>query len=43
MRNNTILLGRRYSDSEKADSELSGKGTWTIPDYQQGKFYIPNN
>lgn len=26
-----ILLGRRNDDSEKADSELRGEGTWTMP------------
>lgn len=26
-----ILLGRRHIDPEKADSELSGEGTWTMP------------
>lgn len=26
-----ILLGLRHSDSTKADSELHGEGTWTMP------------
>jgi len=26
-----ILLGRRHADPEKADSELNGEGTWTMP------------
>lgn len=26
-----ILLGKRHDDPEKADSELQGAGTWTIP------------
>ncbi len=26
-----VLLGRRHSDPEKADSELHGEGTWTMP------------
>ncbi|TSC95224.1 MAG: hypothetical protein CEN87_236 [Parcubacteria group bacterium Licking1014_1] len=26
-----ILLGRRHSDQNKADSELHGEGTWTMP------------
>ena len=28
---NKILLGKRNSDPKKADSELSGEGTWTMP------------
>ena len=28
---NEILLGLRNSDPEKADSELKGEGTWTLP------------
>lgn len=31
MNNNQILLGRRHSDTEKADSALRGEGTWTMP------------
>ncbi|MDD3102441.1 MAG: NUDIX domain-containing protein [Patescibacteria group bacterium] len=26
-----ILLGKRHVDPEKADSELHGEGTWTMP------------
>lgn len=26
-----VLLGRRNDNPEKADSELSGEGTWTMP------------
>ena len=29
--NNKILLGLRNEDPEKADSELHGEGTWTMP------------
>ena len=28
---NKVLLGKRHDDPEKADSELSGEGTWTMP------------
>jgi 8-oxo-dGTP diphosphatase len=31
MRDYEILLGRRHSDPAKADSELHGEGTWTMP------------
>ncbi len=31
LKNKTVLLGRRHSDSKKADSELHGEGTWTMP------------
>lgn len=31
LKNNKVLLGRRHSDPEKADSMLSGEGTWTFP------------
>lgn len=34
-----ILLGKRHEDPNKADSELHGEGTWTMPggklDYQE--------
>jgi len=30
-----VLLGRRHIDPEKADSEMDGAGTWTMPG---GKF-----
>nr|MCK4929540.1 NUDIX domain-containing protein [Nanoarchaeota archaeon] len=26
-----VLLGKRHEDPEKADSELRGEGTWTMP------------
>ena len=26
-----VLLGKRHGDPEKADSELHGEGTWTMP------------
>jgi 8-oxo-dGTP diphosphatase len=26
-----VLLGKRHDDPEKADSELHGEGTWTMP------------
>ena len=31
LRSGKVLLGRRHSDPEKADSELHGEGTWTMP------------
>jgi 8-oxo-dGTP diphosphatase len=31
IREGKILLGLRHSDPEKADSELLGGGTWTMP------------
>jgi len=31
MREEKILLGRRHSDPGKADSELHGEGSWTMP------------
>lgn len=30
-RDNKVLLGQRHVDPEKADSELRGEGTWTLP------------
>lgn len=30
-RDNKILLGQRHADPGKADSELRGEGTWTLP------------
>jgi len=30
-RGNQVLLGKRHEDPEKADSELRGEGTWTMP------------
>ncbi len=31
LRDGKVLLGRRHTDPEKADSELNGAGTWTMP------------
>lgn len=31
MRDGKILLGRRHEDPRKADSELNGMNTWTMP------------
>lgn len=31
VRDGKVLLGRRHEDPEKADSELHGEGTWTMP------------
>jgi len=31
LKNNKILLGQRHLDPAKADSELHGEGTWTMP------------
>jgi 8-oxo-dGTP diphosphatase len=31
VRDGKILLGLRHTDPEKADSELHGEGTWTMP------------
>jgi len=31
LRNGKILLGKRHSDPAKADSELHGEGSWTMP------------
>jgi len=31
LREGKILLGRRHEDPDKADSELHGEGTWTMP------------
>jgi 8-oxo-dGTP diphosphatase len=30
-KNKQVLLGKRHKDPEKADSELQGQGTWTMP------------
>ena len=39
LRDGKVLLGKRHDDPEKADSELHGEGTWTMPggklDYQE--------
>ena len=31
LKDRKILLGRRNEDTKKADSELRGEGTWTMP------------
>lgn len=31
LRDNKVLLGKRHNDPKKADSELHGEGTWTMP------------
>jgi len=31
LKDNKILLGKRHEDPDKADSELHGEGTWTMP------------
>lgn len=31
LKNNKVLLGRRHSDPQKADSQLHGEGSWTMP------------
>ena len=31
LRNGEVLLGERHCDPDKADSELHGEGTWTMP------------
>ena len=31
LRKGKVLLGLRHSDAKKADSELHGEGTWTMP------------
>ena len=31
IKENKVLLGKRHDDPEKADSEMSGEGTWTMP------------
>jgi 8-oxo-dGTP diphosphatase len=31
IRDGKVLFGKRHSDPEKADSELHGEGTWTMP------------
>lgn len=35
LREEKLLLGKRHEDPKKADSELHGEGTWTMPG---GKF-----
>jgi ADP-ribose pyrophosphatase YjhB (NUDIX family) len=40
LKDDKVLLGQRHIDPEKADSELHGEGTWTMPggklDFQEG-------
>jgi 8-oxo-dGTP diphosphatase len=31
LKGNKFLLGKRHSDPKKADSELHGEGSWTMP------------
>jgi len=31
LKSGSVLLGKRHADSAKADSELHGEGTWTMP------------
>lgn len=31
IKDNKVLLGKRHEDPEKASSEMSGEGTWTMP------------
>lgn len=31
LKDNKVLLGKRHEDPKKADSELRGEGTWTMP------------
>ena len=31
LKDNKVLLGKRHKDADKADSELRGEGTWTMP------------
>lgn len=31
LRNNKLLLGKRHEDPDKADSELHGEASWTMP------------
>ena len=31
VRDGKVLLGRRHEDPAKADSEMHGEGTWTMP------------
>ena len=31
LKDNKVLLGKRHKDPDKADSELHGEGTWTMP------------
>lgn len=31
LKDNKVLLGKRHNDPQKADSELHGEGSWTMP------------
>lgn len=31
LKDGKVLLGQRHDDADKADSELHGEGTWTMP------------
>ena len=31
LKDNKVLLGKRHDNPDKADSELHGEGTWTMP------------
>ncbi len=31
LKDGKVLLGKRHNDPEKADSDLHGEGTWTMP------------
>lgn len=31
LKDNKVLLGKRHGDPKKADSELHGEGSWTMP------------
>jgi len=31
LKDSKVLMGKRHSDARKADSELHGEGTWTMP------------
>ncbi len=31
LKDNKVLLGKRHEDPDKADSEVHGEGTWTMP------------
>jgi 8-oxo-dGTP diphosphatase len=40
LRDGKVLLGKRHEDPEKADSQLHGEGSWTLPggklDFREG-------
>ncbi len=39
-KDNKVLLGKRHGDPKKADSELHGEGSWTMPG---GKLHFKEN